>query len=146
MRPVIKVALAFLVLCLLLLSYLVVEGLKRIDVAAKVARIQHDVALATMIRDACLQYITEYNHLPPFVDNKQLTSALLGNNPRHIAFLSLAPKEVNSDGEVVDRWGTPLRIIFEGASGIQVISAGPDKVFNTMDDIVSNSPAIDSKH
>jgi len=146
MRPSIKIALAFLVLFLVFFAYVTIKGLNAVGVAARSAKAHHDMAMATMMRDACLNYMVEYNRLPPDADNQKLTTALLGDNSRHIAFLSLRKNQLNADGEVVDRWGTPLRITFKGASGIQVSSAGPDRVFNTPDDIVSSSPETGADH
>ncbi len=139
MRPIIKLALAFLVLGLLFFMYLVTQAMNSIDATANH---HHDSAMASMIETACLSYLTEYNRLPPSYDNQKLTAALLGDNSRHIAFISLSKDQLDSDNEMVDRWGTPLRINFQGATGVQVISAGPDRLFNTADDIVVNSPDI----
>jgi len=92
------------------------------------------------IRHACLNYAMEYNRLPPDSDNKRLTAALIGDNARHIQFLWLTKTELNANNEMIDNWGTPLKVTFQGASGIQITSAGPDKIFGTADDVVSNSP------
>jgi hypothetical protein len=137
MRPWIKVALALLVIGAFFAMFFVMQELKRID---DVAQGRHNIAVAAMLQTACLAYLTEYNRLPPSYDNKELTAALLGDNSRHLVFISLAPNQVNSDKEIIDRWGTALRINFLGNNGVQVISAGPDRLFNTPDDIVVNSP------
>ena len=146
MRPITKVALAFLVLFLVFFCYVIVQGLNQFDTAARAAKSQHDVALASLIRDACLSYITEYGRLPPDADNQKLTAALLGDNSRHIAFLSLRKSQLNDNNEVVDRWGTPLKITFQGNTGIQITSAGPDQAFGTPDDIVFNNPDTETNH
>jgi len=143
MRPAIKVALALLVLFLVFFAYVVVQSLNAVDAAANSRR---DLALAAKVETACLAYMTEYNRLPPSSDNQKLAAALLGANARLITFVAFSKRELNTNQEIVDRWGTPLQITFQGASTIQVISAGPDKTFGTPDDIVSNNPANSPQH
>jgi prepilin-type N-terminal cleavage/methylation domain-containing protein len=50
--------------------------------------------------------------------------------------------QVNERGQLIDRWRQPLRLIYSGehygASGFCVTSAGPDRLFDTEDDIASN--------
>jgi len=141
MRPALKLILALLLLALLTLAYFANKELNDINKAVAAKKIQREAQFATMIRDACLNYAVEYNRLPPDSDNKRLTAALRGDNARQIPFLSLSKSQLNADNEMIDLWGTPLKITFQGSSGIQVTSAGPDKVFGTADDIVSNTSA-----
>jgi len=65
----------------------------------------------------------------PVGNNAQVVQALLGNNPKNLIILVGRKKELNSKGEFVDPWGTPLRIYFAG-EGILVRSAGPNKRFD----------------
>ena len=139
MRPILKLTMALLALALLALGYFANKELDTFDKAVAAKKIQHEAEFARTIRDACLSYAVEYNRLPPDSNNQRLTAALTGDNTRHVAFLSLSKNQLNANGEMIDRWGTPLKINFQGTSGIQVASAGPDKVFGTFDDIVSNS-------
>jgi hypothetical protein len=136
MRPATKVALALLILFLVFLGYAVVQGLNTLATVS-----HHEQNMAPLIETACLSYMTEYGRLPPDADNQKLTAALMGDNSRQIAFISLSKNQLNAKNEMVDRWGTPLRIAFLGSTTIQVTSAGPDKIFGTADDIVSNNPA-----
>jgi len=140
MRPALKLTLALLALILLALVYFVNREFSTLDKAVAAKKIQHEAEFARTIRNACLAYAMEYDRLPPDSDNKRLTAALTGDNARHVVFLSLSKNQLNANGEMIDRWGTPLKITFQGTSGIQVTSAGSDKVFGTADDIVSNSP------
>jgi hypothetical protein len=136
MKPITKVALAFVVLFLALFGYFIIQGINSVDAAAIT---YHNSVLPSKIQTACLSYMTEYDRLPPSSDNQKLAAALMGNNSRHIVFVSFSRNELNSKGEIVDRWGTPLQITLQGTSTIQVTSAGPDKIFGTADDIVSNN-------
>jgi hypothetical protein len=65
----------------------------------------------------------------PVGNNAQVVQALLGNNPKNLIILVGRKKDLNSKGEFVDPWGTPLRIYFSG-EGIMVRSAGPNKRFD----------------
>lgn len=65
----------------------------------------------------------------PVGSNAQVVQALLGNNPKNLIILVGRKKDLNSKGEFVDPWGTPLRIYFAG-EGILVRSAGPNKRFD----------------
>ncbi len=146
MRPIIKVTLAFLVLFLVFFAWAIVQSVNQFDAVARAVKTQHDVALASAIRDACVSYATVFGRLPPDADNQKLTAALLGDNSQHLAFLSLKKSEMNDDGEVIDRWGTPLKIVYQGSAGIQITSAGPDRTFGTADDIVLNNPGAETKN
>ncbi len=71
----------------------------------------------------------------PVGTNAEITKALLGGNPVHANFSQDAPT-LNAKGELIDPWGTPY--FFHQISGdhMQIISAGPDKILGTADDIV----------
>jgi hypothetical protein len=65
----------------------------------------------------------------PVGNNAAIVQALLGNNPKNLIILVGRKKDLNSKGEIVDPWGTPIRIYFAG-EGILVRSAGPNKRFD----------------
>ena len=44
---------------------------------------------------------------------------------------------VNANQEFIDGWGTPFRISVESKDSIVILSAGPDKIFGTADDITN---------
>ena len=74
----------------------------------------------------------------PVGTNPEITAALSGTNPKHINFLTGLPGvRVNSDGEMIDAWGTPY--FFHQLSGteMEIHSAGPDKIMWTSDDLVT---------
>jgi hypothetical protein len=86
---------------------------------------------------ACQNYVTKYGTLPPSSENYRLTKILCGDNPRGITFINLMPSKLNPNGEMIDPWGTPFRITFDPNFKVHVISAGPDKIFGTPDDITN---------
>ena len=89
----------------------------------------------SQILTACVRYYVEYGAMPQSAKNSQLIKSLSSDNPRKIPFLSLQPTQLNSKGEMVDPWGTAFRITFDSSSAVHVTSAGPDKMFNTADDL-----------
>ena len=72
----------------------------------------------------------------PVGTNPEITTALQGENPKHINFLKPDGNRVNSRGELVDVWGTPY--FFHQLSGteMEIRSAGPDRIMYTPDDLV----------
>jgi len=72
----------------------------------------------------------------PVGTNEEITQALRGENPKRINFLTADGNRVNSQGELVDTWGTPY--FFHQLSGheMEIRSAGPDRVMYTSDDLV----------
>jgi hypothetical protein len=50
---------------------------------------------------------------------------------------ALEPGDQNPQDEILDPWGIPFRITFDPDSKTHVISAGPDKIFGTPDDITN---------
>ena len=45
--------------------------------------------------------------------------------------------QMDSRDELVDGWGTPFRISYLSDSEVSIVSAGPDKIFGTPDDITN---------
>ena len=49
--------------------------------------------------------------------------------------MTIKPSQLSANGQVVDEWGTPLRMTIDDK--IYVTSAGPDKIFGTADDMAN---------
>ena len=73
----------------------------------------------------------------PVGDNAEITAALLGRNTKGIAYLPSSGPFMDSQGRLLDRWGTPY--FFHAITGehMQIHSAGPDRKLHTDDDVVS---------
>jgi hypothetical protein len=65
----------------------------------------------------------------PVGNNAEVAAALQGHNAKNLIILVGRKQDLNTKGEFVDPWGTPLRIYFSG-EGILVRSAGPNKRFD----------------
>ena len=74
-------------------------------------------------------------------ENIEITNALLGDNPKKVAFISAENSRINSKGELVDRFGVPYDFHFISSKNLIIRSAGPDQTFYTDDDIVSANEA-----
>jgi len=87
------------------------------------------------IQTAFMAYQAEYSTLPPARDPVGFIKNLLGDNPRGIAFLSLGAKDQDAEGRMLDKWGTPFAITVLDAQHLRIVSAGPDKKWQTADDL-----------
>jgi hypothetical protein len=94
------------------------------------------IVIVQNARRAIIQYAQVYGGNPVGV-NSEITAALIGDNPKHINFITPdSGLRVNDQGEMVDAWGTPL--FFHQLSGhdMEIHSAGPDRKMWTYDDLV----------
>ncbi|MDT8392021.1 MAG: hypothetical protein RRC34_16085 [Lentisphaeria bacterium] len=72
------------------------------------------------------------------IDSKMIVKRLTGRSvfAKHPPFIYLSPRQFNSDGYLVDAWGTPIVFQLEqGGDTLMVFSYGPDKKPGGGDDI-----------
>lgn len=88
--------------------------------------------------DLILSMFRKSNGENPVGANDEITAALLGNNSKRLAFLPAKGSFLSSDGQMIDRWGTPY--FFHALTGkeMDIFSAGPDREHHTTDDITSD--------
>ena len=72
----------------------------------------------------------------PWGDNRDITAALSGRNPPRVALIPPGHPAISADGELLDRWGTPVQFHQLSGTAMELRSAGPDRVFYTADDTV----------
>jgi hypothetical protein len=67
----------------------------------------------------------------PTGGNLEVSKALQGNNSKNVIVIvgSAKKNNVNEKGEIIDPWGTPLRIYFSD-TGVLIRSAGPNRRFD----------------
>jgi len=101
---------------------------------------QKDAEILSTLVSSYLMVMKDYNALP-LGENRETTAALLGENEYRTRVLSADSPWINDNGELIDRWGTP--VFFHGSLNDQVgiRIAGPDKKIWTEDDIISNQSA-----
>ena len=75
----------------------------------------------------------------PLSANEDWAAALRGANPAHERFLPDAHVALDTQGRLVDRWGTPLFFHALGNHQFELRSAGPDKKLWTDDDLHRNA-------
>lgn len=71
----------------------------------------------------------------PIGANEEIAIALLGKNRAQLAFLPKDSPALNAQGQLIDRWGTPLWFHASTRERIDIRSAGPDQKLWTSDDI-----------
>jgi len=69
--------------------------------------------------------------------NAEIMKAVMGNNPKHVNLGPPDGMKLNADGELIDRWGTPLFFHQLSKDQMEIRSAGPDKIMWNGDDIVT---------
>lgn len=73
----------------------------------------------------------------PVGDNAEISRALTGENPKQAVFAQ--PEDglkLNSLGQMIDNWGTPIFFHSLSRSEMEIRSAGPDRRMWTGDDLV----------
>ncbi len=71
----------------------------------------------------------------PLGANEDIAAALRGKNQAALRALSDDHRAFNAQGQLVDRWGTPLYFHAESRDRLDVRSAGPDRRMWTADDL-----------
>lgn len=74
----------------------------------------------------------------PVGENEEIAAALMGANPKRLAFLPQQGTFLDASGRLIDRWGTPYFFHAISGSKMEIISAGPDRRHHTADDITSD--------
>lgn len=85
----------------------------------------------------------------PTGSNRHLMDGMLGRNKSGIQLIRGDHPMLNADGEIVDRWGTPLYFHAISRINVGVRSAGPDKEMWTDDDLTSGpaaNPVTETAH
>lgn len=67
--------------------------------------------------------------------NEEFAAALMGRNANKMVFLAPPHACLNAQGQLVDRWQTPLFFHVRDATRVDIRSAGPDKTMWTEDDL-----------
>jgi hypothetical protein len=102
-----------------------VQTFNTVRVNAKTAQFNEDVDNLFYALQQYKERVGSY----PVGNNAEVAKALQGSNSKNLIILVGRKQDLDSKGEFVDPWGTPLRIYFSG-EGILVRSAGPNKRFD----------------
>lgn len=102
--------------------------------------IQQDL---TLVENLLFSFHSVFNEFP-YGDNAELMAAFSGGNARKIAFVIPETVPLDSEGRLIDRWGTPFYFHRLSGAEIEVRSAGPDGVHWTVDDFSSVESSVRS--
>jgi hypothetical protein len=100
--------------------------------------IAHDLVI---LNDLLTDWRLDFPHIGnPVGENAEITTALTGDNPRHLMLFPRSHPAINAAGEICDRWGTPFFFHALAGDRMELCSAGPDKKFGTADDASLTPP------
>ena len=125
--------------CAIILGVVLLLGV--LGIVGGVIYLNHESApakvaiLDAQIASACENYLAVYGKLPEPLENQKFFAVLAGQNTNDTVFFTPDASDLNSDGELVDPWGTPFKITADAKGNLTIISAGPDRKFQTKDDI-----------
>ena len=71
----------------------------------------------------------------PLGMHQEIVAALRGDNSRSIQYIPEGHPAVNANNEITDRWNKPFFFHVISSNAVEIISAGPDRVVFTDDDI-----------
>lgn len=91
---------------------------------AKVAKFNEDAESLIL----GLQQYKEFTGSYPAGSLVDISKALTGRADKKVLILVSRKSELNTKGEIVDPWGTPIQIYFSN-NAILIRSAGPNRVF-----------------
>ena len=74
----------------------------------------------------------------PVGTNAEIMKAIMGGNPKGAMLGPPDGLQVNGDGELVDRWGTPYFFHQLSRTSMEIRSAGPDRKMYTEDDVIAH--------
>ena len=93
-----------------------------------------------IIAEALAQYRRVFGRNPPGGGNAEIVAGLLGGNAKKLAVIPPDLPAVNAAGEMTDRWGTPFHFHPVSGTVTEVVSAGPDRLLWTADDVGALNP------
>jgi hypothetical protein len=79
--------------------------------------------------DAFHQYRTHVGSYPTGTPVEIAKALLEGANPKKVIIIAVKKANLNPKGEIIDPWGTPLKIYFAN-NEVLIRSAGPNKQFD----------------
>jgi len=99
---------------------------------------EHDLTLMSRLMDNSVLLLKSAANRP-LGCNEDWADLLRGANGAHERFLPDQHVGLNADGQLIDRWGTPLFFHALGEGRYELRSAGPDQKLWTADDIHRNA-------
>lgn len=128
-----KVLLGVLLVALFAAVWYSATSLHRMKVNARASKFNLDIDNLFTGLQTYKEHVGTY----PVGSNAEVVKALKGKNPKNVIILVGQKTELNDKGELVDPWGTALRLYFSDSS-VLVRSAGPNKRFDDSSNLGSD--------
>ncbi|MCX6875213.1 MAG: hypothetical protein NTW21_15615 [Verrucomicrobia bacterium] len=90
---------------------------------------------ARRLENGVFVYFQAHENKFPDGNNREIMKVLIGADENATFIQKNTILSINNKGEVVDPWGTPYHFSLIPDKELRVISAGPDKVLGTNDDL-----------
>lgn len=87
-------------------------------------------------------YKRTFKGYPAGQENRHFVNALTGNNPQRAVLIAPTHPAISAEGELIDRWGTPVFFHLVASDQIELRSAGPDREMYSPDDLELQSPSL----
>jgi hypothetical protein len=102
--------------------------------SSRTTSVAEDISEELSAVDSTIRSFQAVHGENPIGSNAEITSALLGNNLKQIKLEVPVGSQINGDGQMCDRWGTPYFFHQVSATETEIRSAGPDRQMWTGDD------------
>ncbi len=80
-------------------------------------------------------YRWAYKTNPEGGSNREITAALMGDNPKRLVFIPPNHPNIDAEGQLLDRWGEPYKFHKISDQIMDILSSGPDRRLWTEDDL-----------
>ena len=104
------------------------------DYATEKTTLKEDMELLRRLNLSFVTLVKDHAQTP-IGCNEDLADALKGKNAYKQRFLPGDHSSLNEQGQIIDRYNTPVHIHVKSAGSYEVRSAGPDKKLFTDDDV-----------
>lgn len=99
---------------------------------------ENDLTLMSRLMENSLLLLKSAGNRP-LSANEDWADFLRGKNFAQEKFISETSVALNAQGQLIDRWGTPLFFHALGSGRYEIRSSGPDKILWTTDDLHRNA-------
>lgn len=115
-----------------------------INALARLNDVHSDPQTDIHIIEHLLAQVHTVFHELPTGEHDEIVAFLRGANSRDIVYIPEDDPNLNDDGKIIDRWGTPYFFHTLSRHRIEVRSAGPDRLHWSEDDIITESQSTES--
>ena len=92
-------------------------------------------SLASLLWVSVEGYKSDFGSYPTG-NNAHILQVLQGDNTKKTQYLVVEPGDTNALGQCIDGWGTPFEFTAVSTNALFIRSAGPNRVFGDVDDVM----------